>query len=67
MIFVYHLSVFSILIISNPLENDLPEVDVNNFVALSLGFSGLFLPAFDRFFLSRFILISYLCHICFCR
>lgn len=59
MIFVYHLSVFFILIIPNPLENDLPEVDVNNFVALSLGFSGLFLPAFDRFFLSRFILISY--------
>ena len=35
------------------------EVSINNFVTLSLtAASGLFLQTFERFFLSRFILMS---------
>ena len=60
MIITYQLSVFFTLIISNPLENDLSEFSINNYVTLSLAFvSGLLLKIFDKFFLSGFILISY--------
>ena len=53
---VYQLSVYFILIISN----DLSEVSINTSVTLSFAtVLELFLQTFDRFFLSRFILMSY--------
>ena len=56
MMIVYHLSAYFILIISN----DLSEVSINTFVTLSFAaVLELFLQTFDRFFLSRFILMSY--------
>ena len=56
MMIVYHLSVIFILIISN----DLSEVSINTSVTLSFAaVLELFLQTFDRFFLSRFILMSY--------
>ena len=56
MMIVYQLSKYFILIISN----DLPQVSINTPVTLSLAaVLELLLPTFDRFFLSRFILMSY--------
>ena len=56
MMIAYQLSVFFILIISNPLENDLPEVSISNSLTLSLAaVLGLFLQSFDRFFLPKFV------------
>ena len=53
---VYQLSVYLILII----YNDLPEVSINTSVTLSFAaVLELYLQTFDRFFLSRFILMSY--------
>ena len=54
---VYQLSVCFILIISNALS----EVSVNTSVTLSFAIVlELFLQTFDRFFVSRFTLMSYL-------
>ena len=56
MMIVYPLSAYFILIISN----DLSEVNINTSVTLSFAaVLELFLQTFDRFFLSRFILMSY--------
>ena len=56
MMIVYQLSIYFILIISN----DLPEVSINTSVTLSFAaVLELFLQTFDKFFLSRFILMSY--------
>ena len=56
MMIVYQLSIYFILIISN----DLPEVSINTSVTLSFAaVLELLLQTFDRFFLSRFILMSY--------
>ena len=56
MMIVYPLSAYFILIISN----DLSEVSINTSVTLSFAaVLELFLQTFDRFFLSRFILMSY--------
>ena len=56
MMIVYQLSIYFILIISN----DLPEVCINTSVTLSFAaVLQLLLQTFDRFFLSRFILMSY--------
>ena len=56
MIFAYHLSLYFILIISN----DLSKVTINTSVTLSFAaLQELFLQTFDRFFQSRFILMSY--------
>ena len=60
MIIVYQLSVFFILIISNPLKNDLSQFIIIKSVTLTLAVvSRLFLQTFGRFFLSRVILMSY--------
>ena len=60
MIIVYQLSVFFILIIPNPLKNDLSQFIIIKSVTLTLAVvSRLFLQTFDRFFLSRVILMSY--------
>ena len=53
MIIVYQLSLFFILIIPNPLKNDLSQ-----FIIIDRCFE-IFLQTFDRFFLSRVILMSY--------
>ena len=56
MIIVYQLSVYFVLIISN----DFSEVSIN--ASVTLPFAAvleLFLQTFDKFFLSRFVLISY--------
>ena len=56
MIFVYQLSVYFVLIISS----DFSEVSINTSVTLSFAaVLALFLQTFDKFFLSRFVLISY--------
>ena len=56
MTFVYQLSLYFILIISN----DLSEVIINTSVTLSFAaVQELFLQTFDRFFQSRFILMPY--------
>ena len=56
MMIVYQLSIYFILIISN----DLPEISTNTPVTLSFAaVLELLLETFDRFFLSRFILMSY--------
>ena len=56
MMIVYQLSIYFILIISN----DSPEVSTNMSVTLSFAaVLELLLQTFDRFFLSRFILMSY--------
>ena len=54
MMIVYELSIYFILIISN----ELPEVSVNTSVTFPFA-AVLFLQTFDRFFLFRFILMSY--------
>ena len=56
MMIVYQMSLYFILIIFN----DLPEVSINTSVTLSFAaVLELFLQTFDRFFLSRFISMSY--------
>ena len=56
MMIVYQLSIYFILIISN----DLLEVSTNTSVTMSFAaVLELLLQTFDRFFLSRFILMSY--------
>ena len=56
MMIVYQASVFFTSIISN----DLSEVSINTSATLSFAaVLELFLQTFDRFFLSRFILMSY--------
>ena len=56
MMIVYLLSIYFILMTSN----DLPEVSLKTPVTLSFAaILELLLQTFDRFFLSRFILMSY--------
>ena len=64
MMIVYQLSIYFILIISN----DLPQVSINMSVTLTFAaVLELLLQTFDRFFLSRFILMSHFISYIFLR